>query len=121
MPVRTTARHLLTAMVVLGVGCGSSGDPCQGERDEVARENCQLERVSALFEAGDPGWEAALASIAKPASRDLVRLRLAILDPQRGPTLCAGVETDDAKARCQQVVGRPHLASPPRPKVEASP
>lgn len=121
MSVRSTARRLTMALALVGLGCQGGDGPCSDVRDAVARENCQFERVSALFEARDPGWETALASIEQPASRDLVRLRLAILDPQRGPALCADVETADAQARCQQVVGRPHLASPPRPPGEAGP
>jgi len=113
MPARF-ARCLIPSMALL-LACSNSGEPCADIRDEVARENCQFERISALFEAGDPGWEAALQAVPSPSSRDLVRLRLAILDPQKGPAICSAVETDDARARCQQVVGRPHLASPPRP------
>ncbi len=118
MPTRF-ARFLIPTMVSL-LACGDSDAPCADIRDEVARENCQFERVSALFEAGDPGWEAALQAVPSPSSRDLVRLRLAIIDPQKGPVICGAVETDDARARCQQVVGRPHLASPPRPPTKGA-
>jgi hypothetical protein len=102
-------------------GCEASDAPCAGERDEVARENCQFERVSTQFEAGDARWKETLQGIDSAASRDLVRLRLAVLAPQQGPALCTEVETEAARERCKQVVGRPHLASPPRPGAEAQP
>jgi hypothetical protein len=120
MPARSTARRLTMALVLLGLGLGCGGDPC-AKGGEVERQNCLFERVSTLFEAGDPAWRDQLATIDSPSSRDLVRLRLAVLDPQQGPAICSAVETADAKARCQQVVGRPHLASPPRPGTQGTP
>jgi hypothetical protein len=112
----TRHRAAILAFIAPLAACdGDSGD-CASLRDDVARENCLFERVSASFQAQDPKWRRQLAAIASPDSRDLVRLRLAILDPQQGPTICAEVETASAKDRCQRVVGRPHLASPPRPE-----
>ncbi len=113
MGPRLTSLLLLIATTALGPGCPAAGDDCAGMKDEVARENCQFERVSALFDAGDAGWKEQLAAIPSAASRDLVRLRLAVVQPQQGPAICAEVETESAKERCRQVVGRPHLASPP--------
>ncbi len=114
-PPRPHARCTLPLLALLGVGCGASGDPCASVADPVQRENCLFERVSAQFEQGDPAWRTQIAAVDSPASRDLLRLRLAILDPQQGPALCEEVETESARARCTQVVGRPHLATPPRP------
>jgi hypothetical protein len=117
-----TGRILVLALSLATMAsCSASDDPCAGERDEVARENCQFERVSAQFEAGDARWKETLQGIGSAASRDLVRLRLAVLAPQQGPALCTEVETEAARERCKQVVGRPHLASPPRPGAEAQP
>jgi hypothetical protein len=117
-----TGRTLaLTLCFATTASCGGVEGPCAGERDEIARENCQLERVSAQFEAGDARWKETLRAIDSAASRDLVRLRLAVLSPQQGPALCAEVETEPAQERCKRVVGRPHLASPPRPSAEAQP
>ncbi len=113
MPGPVAARCLL-ATLALVLACGESSDPCTGIGDEVQRENCQFERVAALFERGDARWREQLQAVPSAASRDLVRLRLAIVEPQLGPAICAEVETAPAKARCQQVVGRPHLASPPQ-------
>jgi hypothetical protein len=112
---------ILLGLALAATGCGEAGDDCAALGDEVARENCLFERVSTLFEADDPSWRQQLEAIPSAASRDLLRLRLAILDPTRGPALCAGVETPSARARCQQVVGRPHLASPPRHEREGQP
>ncbi len=111
---------LLLALLVLGCP-GPAEDECDRAGDPVAREDCLFERVSQLFSAGDHEWRQALQAIDTPASRDLVRLRLAILDPQQGPTLCREVETEGARQRCRRVVGRPHLASPPRPPGQEQP
>ena len=115
MPARPTAPRLRHTLVLLFLAGCHGDDPCAGLGDEIERENCQLERVSTLFQAGDARWKEQLSAIPSATSRDLVRLRLAILEPQQGPVFCAEVETADARARCQQVVGRPHLSSPPRP------
>jgi len=93
-------------------GCGD--ESCASISDPVARENCQFELVSALYDQGDEAWKGALADVDSPASRDLIRLRLAVQDPARAPLICREVETRQAQAKCQQVAGRPHLMSPPQ-------
>lgn len=113
MPAPVAARRL-SALLALLLGCSDAADPCANIRGEVPRENCQFERIATLFEIGDARWHEQLQALPSAASRDLVRLRLAIVEPQQGPAICAEVETKPARARCQQVVGRPHLASPPQ-------
>ncbi len=115
-PRRRAAQLAMTALLSSIAACTGDANDCASLRDDVARENCLFDRISAAFEAGDPTWRDQLAEITNIDSRDLVRLRLAIVDPRQGPTICAEVETPAAKARCRQVVGRPHLASPPRPE-----
>ncbi len=116
-----TATRLSFVALLLSLGCDSGDSTCASLRDEVERENCQFELVATLFEDGDPAWKQQLAAVPTAASRDLVRLRLAIIEPQQGPAICAEVETDAARERCKQVVGRPHLASPPRPPGGGTP
>ena len=100
---------------VLGLAsCGEKS--CASLSDPVARENCQFELVSAFYDQGDEAWKQALADVDSPASRDLIRLRLAVQDPSRAPLICHDVETREAQAKCQQVVGRPHLMSPEQGK-----
>jgi hypothetical protein len=104
-------RWLLPAL--LTCACHGRDDCATG--DAVDRENCRFEKASALFSAGDDAWRAQLEGLPGAHSRDLLRLRLAVLDPQQGPALCRQMETPAAQDRCRQVAGRPHLASPPRP------
>jgi hypothetical protein len=41
--------------------------------------------------------------------RDLLLLQLAVYNPTMAPKLCAEVQGDIAKDKCNQVIGRPHL------------
>jgi len=45
-------------------------------------------------------------------TRDLLLLRLAVQQPRYSPQLCQRVETENAKEKCKQVIGRPHLTTP---------
>lgn len=101
-------------LALLACACRGGGHCAQA--DPVALENYRFERAAALFSAGEEGWRAQLEALPTASSRDLLRLRLAVLDPQRGPALCREAETAAALERCRQVAGRPHLASPPRPE-----
>ncbi len=103
-------------MIVLLLWLAACGDPddCDRVRDEIAREDCRLETVSALFGTDPHGFRAALDAVPTPESRDLVRLRLAIRDPGAAQGLCREVETPAAQDRCRQVLGRPHLSTAPR-------
>ena len=49
--------------------------------------------------------EAALDS----ATSDLLLLDLAVQEPKFAFTLCKKVQTEQAKEKCRQVIGRPHL------------
>jgi hypothetical protein len=100
---------------VLWLGCGRPEAPaelaaCSALADLTAREDCRLKLLEPLFESKDAGaFQRALDALEDPASRDLVRLRLAIRDPNRGGRLCEQVETKPAQRKCRQVLGRPHL------------
>ena len=48
-------------------------------------------------------------------SRDLLRVRLAAVNPSLGGRLCAEVTTVAAQEKCQQVIGRPHLQGISKP------
>jgi hypothetical protein len=97
---------------------------CQGEPVTVAEcatlsrpaevEDCRLRLVQPLID-DDDALDAALAEIDDPGSRDLLLLRLAISDPPRAARLCRRVQTEGAKERCRQVLGRPHLQTTRRP------
>ena len=94
---------------------------CAGVRDAAEREECRFQMVRPLLpDPNDPkpdykalkkGLDAALAAIDDPRSRDLLLLRLAIASPSTAGFLCNKVETDGARQKCQQVLGRPHLGT----------
>ena len=78
-----------------------------------SREPTSLEDYLPLL--GD--WEQFDASIQalEPMERDLLLLRLAVQQPRYSITLCQKVQSTNAKEKCKQVIGRPHLTIP-RPK-----
>lgn len=106
----------MSLFLLLLLACG--GEPttledCAGVRDAVEREDCYLGMLHTVFEQGDDqAFLQGLAQVDDPVSRDLVRLRLAVESPDRAGWLCEGVETDNARDKCQQVLGRPHLRAP---------
>ena len=97
---------------------------CARLSDETKREECRFDLLEPLLPApGAPPTDrkafqstldAALTSIDDPRSRDLLLLRLAIASPASAGYLCTKVQTDGARERCQQVLGRPHLGTVPR-------
>jgi hypothetical protein len=114
-----------TLSLILGlVACGGAPktlEGCATLSDAAAREDCRLEQLVPLFEAGDEAaFAEGLAQVDDPLSRDLVRLRLAVGNPHRAGHLCRTVETEDAQEKCRQVLGRPHLSAP-RPAGPGSP
>jgi len=71
-----------------------------------------FERASAAMAKGDmAAVDAEIAALGDPLSQDMLRVRLAAVEPQKGAHFCAAVTTEYAKAKCQQVLGRPHLQS----------
>lgn len=112
-------RHLLL-LLLLVAACGRDrSTDCPSLRDPVERENCYFENASKAFNAADPTggptFVEALARIEPAASRDLVRLRIAIDRPAQAGALCRQVETPGARDKCRQVLGRPHLGATPHP------
>ena len=64
-----------------------------------------------------PDWEQFDAKIStlEETERDLLLLRLAVQEPRHSTILCKKVKSQNAKEKCKQVIGRPHLTIP-RPK-----
>ena len=50
-----------------------------------------------------------LAKHSDPLARDLLLIQLAVASPRFAPDLCKRTESQGAKEKCRQVVGRPHL------------
>ena len=93
-------------------------EDCGRLRGTAAVENCRWRFVEPV--ADDPeALRAALAAIPEAASRDLVRLRLAIEHPDRAAGACREVETPGARERCEQELGRPHLGAGARHRAGA--
>jgi len=84
---------------------------CAELRDPTEVEDCRLEEALALGDA--EAVRVAIASIEPALSRDLLRLRLAVRDPAQARSFCEEVEGDEARRKCEQVLGRPHLSVPP--------
>lgn len=97
---------------------------CAGLRDETAREECRFKLLEPLLpdpnhpapdrKAFQSALDEALGDIDDPRSRDLLLLRLAIASPSTAGFLCTKVQTEGARLRCQQVLGRPHLGTVPK-------
>lgn len=101
-------------------GCASPApetiEDCATLGNQQERENCRLEMLIPIFEGGNAeAFAKGLAQLKDPNARDLVRLRLAVQQPDRAGHLCGQVETQGAREKCRQVLGRPHLSAP-RPK-----
>lgn len=106
---------LIVAWLLACAGEPATLDDCASLGDEAARENCRLDRLRPLWQSGDrAAFDAGLAALSDPASRDLVRLRIAIDDPA-GAALCEEVETAQGREKCDRILGRPHLRAPRRP------
>jgi hypothetical protein len=103
--------------LILALACGG-GEPttlegCDALSDATSREDCRLRVLAPVFEKGSAEeFDAAIGKLEDPLSRDLVRVRLAIDDPSKADRLCMQVETDGARQKCEQVLGRPHLRAP---------
>ena len=50
-----------------------------------------------------------IAQITDVQRKDIILLKLAVKKPKFGPELCQRTQTENAKEKCRQVVGRPHL------------
>ena len=86
---------------------GGGGD-CSSIDDGVQREECFFQEAVQL--SGDrASLENYIFLMEDASSQDLLRIRLAVRDPDRNQWLCDGVSTQNARDRCRQVVGRPHL------------
>ncbi|MBM4390333.1 MAG: hypothetical protein FJ090_04355 [Deltaproteobacteria bacterium] len=78
--------------------------------------DCRFDKALAALRSGDEAaMRAEIEAVSDPLQRDLVRLRVATVEPARAGKLCTEVTTDFAREKCQQVLGRPHLQGAPPP------
>jgi len=103
-------------LLALFLGC-SSGTPleqCDRLAEASWREDCRYQELVNV--AADGERQAIRDSIDQAGdkySRDLLRFRLAVRDPQQLGWLCdEGLETALVESRCQAVLRRSHLSRP---------
>ena len=113
----------LWLLVLLGCTTPQTIADCGGLSGASAQEECRFTLLKAqLPQDGSPTarkafaatLDQALAQIPDVSSRDLLLLRLAIASPATAGFLCTKVETEGARQKCEQVLGRPHLGTTPR-------
>lgn len=51
-----------------------------------------------------------LAKVKDPAHRDLLLLQVIVRQPKHSQYLCHKLQTKNAKEKCRQIIGRPHLS-----------
>jgi hypothetical protein len=110
---------LIAALGAGAPGCRTAPDTlagCAALPDAAEADACSLALALPLVD-DPPALRAAVATLPGPAERDLLLLRLAVHRPTRAGEICALVTTAGAREKCQQVLGRPHLGSAPRPPV----
>lgn len=56
-------------------------------------------------------------SILDPLERDMLLVELAVGDPRNQGWICKQVRHDYGAKKCEQVLGRPHLATPPKDEL----
>ena len=59
----------------------------------------------------DPdAFHSELTKVQDPEYQDLLMLQVAIREPKYAEYLCKKVKTKNAKEKCRQIIGRPHLS-----------
>ncbi|MED5371664.1 MAG: hypothetical protein VX899_11655 [Myxococcota bacterium] len=75
-----------------------------------ARTLCRLQHLPAERDA----ILAQADTIADPLERDMLLVELAVSDPRNQGWICKQVHHDYGERQCLQVLGRPHLSTPPK-------
>ena len=119
----------IQALILVLLGCAEDSSPststsanpsdCSTVDDWQNRLDCAYEQAEPLVETD--GLEANLAKLDAKEDRDMVLYRLAVNHPQQANRLCQMVTTRAFVEKCQQVVGRPHLATTPQPSKPGPP
>ena len=86
---------------------------CGRLAEAASRDDCRLEIVSQDGVAMDEIREV-IDVIEDPVSRDVVRLRLIVMDPANADALCPAVEGPRAREWCERIKQRPHLETTAR-------
>ena len=78
-----------------------------------------LRTVCRVVQLDDVAWDRELLirqadSIQDPLERDMLLVELAVGDPRNQGWICKQVRHDYGAKKCEQVLGRPHLATPPK-------
>ena len=75
----------------------------------MSNEPPTLEALTPLLKKPQK-FNSELAKIQDPGHRDLLLLQLAIREPKYSQKLCHKIQTKNAKEKCRQIIGRPHLS-----------
>lgn len=86
---------------------------CAALESPDQRTVCRLGQLAEV--ASDKEKVLTLAdSIQDPLERDMLLVELAVGDPRNQGWICKQVQHDYGAKKCEQVLGRPHLATPPK-------
>ena len=94
--------------------------------DCAALVSPDLRTVCRVVQLADVAWDRDLLisqadSIQDPLERDMLLVELAVGDPRNQGWICKQVRHDYGAKKCEQVLGRPHLATPPKEERGPSP
>lgn len=109
--MRSPARQFVfAALAVLVQAC--EGPPegvsdCTALDDPAVRDRCLQQLLD--LELGAPALREAIAAASDPAVRDLLRMRLVVLEPWTAEQLCPEVESERAAGWCRDIQARPHI------------
>ena len=71
------------------------------------------------MQVDDPrAMQAEISTFSDPTDQDMIFYRPAFNHPERAQEFCSQTQTRAFVEKCQQVLGRPHLGTKPRPKAE---
>ena len=122
------ATHFLRALIVVlpsSLGCESENESievtdstdCSIIEDWQDQHECVY--AKALMQVDDPqAMNAEISTLSEPTDQDMIFYRLAFNHPERAQEFCSQTQTRAFVEKCQQVLGRPHLGTKPRPKAD---
>ena len=103
------ARFAILALPLLWCGCSpSTPRDCADRADPGARDRC-LQQLLAQGELEASAAREALPLATDPAIRDLLLLRLVLLEPWSAKELCSEMKAERARSWCRDVHARPHI------------
>jgi len=113
--LRSPPTIIAVTAIVVGAGAGTwwalrapSLSDCDGIEDPAEQTDCRREVLLSVAEEPDE-IRAAIAQARDPETRDMLRIRLVVRDPETSEELCPQMEADQARKWCADLEGRSHL------------